>query len=125
MSVNPDYARVNAAAEVKDQNSTYHYWASVLSLRKKYLDIFVYGDWVLVDGPNEEVFAYTRQYENQKALVVCNWTEQTVDWSASDNGVSNVKEVLLDNYESASDATQRFSAEKWYLRPYEAAVLLL
>lgn len=125
MSVNPDYVQVNAAAEVKDPNSTYHYWASVLGLRKKYLDIFVYGDWVLVDGPSQEIFAYTRQYENQKALVVCNWTEKTLDWDASSNGVSGVKELLLDNYESTSEAKERFSGGKWSLRPYEAAVLLV
>jgi hypothetical protein len=34
-----DYVRVNAEAEVKDPNSTYHYWATVLKLRKKYLDV--------------------------------------------------------------------------------------
>lgn len=125
MSVNPDYVRVNAAAAVKDPNSSYHYWAAVLGLRKKYLDVFVYGDWVLIDEPNQEVFAYTRQYENQKALVVCNWTEKTLNWDASSNGFGSVKEVLLDNYESPSEATQRFSGGKWSLQPYEAVVLLV
>ena len=125
MSVNPNYPRINAAAQVKDPNSTYHYWSAVLRLRKKYLDIFVYGDWVLVDAPNQEVFAYTRQYENQKALVVCNWTEKTLEWDASSSGVASVKEVLLNTYGPASEATQRFSGNKWSLRPFEAAVLLL
>lgn len=125
MSVNPDFVRVNAAAQVKDPNSTYHFWGSVLGLRKKYLDIFVYGDWVLVDGPSQEVFAFTRQYENQKALVLCNWTEKTLDWDASSSGVPAVKEVLLNTYESPAEAKSRFSGDKWSLRPYEAAVLLL
>jgi glycosidase len=125
MSVNPDYVRVNAAAEVKDPNSTYHFWASVLGLRKKYLDIFVYGDWVQVDEPNEEVFAFTRQYENQKALVVCNFTAKAVDWDAGSNEVSSIKEVILNNYDSTAEATQRFGSGKWSLRPYEAIVALL
>lgn len=125
MSVNPDYVKVNAAAEVKDPNSTYHYWAAVLGLRKKYLDIFVYGDWVLVDRPSQDVFAYTRQYENQKALVMCNWTEKNLNWDASSNGFSDVKELLLNNYEGATEAKQRFSGGKWSLRPYEAAVMLV
>ncbi|KAJ5162249.1 hypothetical protein N7492_007641 [Penicillium capsulatum] len=125
MSVNPDYVRVNAAAQVKDLNSTYHFWGLVLGLRKKYLDIFVYGDWVLVDEPNQEVFAYTRQYENQKALVLCNWAERNLDWDASSNGITAVKEVLLNTYEHAAEASQRFSGDRWSLRPYEAAVLLL
>lgn len=125
MSVNPDYVRVNAAAEVKDPNSTYHFWASVLGLRKKYLDIFVYGNWVQIDAPSEEVFAFTRKYEDQKALIVCNFTANTLDWNAGSNGVAATKEVLLNNYESATEAAQRFSGDKWSLRPYEAAVLLL
>ncbi|KAJ5885100.1 oligo-1-6-glucosidase [Penicillium taxi] len=125
MSVNPNYEFINAEADVSNPNSTYHYWASVLGLRKKYLDIFVYGDWALIDEINEEVFAYTRQYEDQKAVVVCNWTEKTLNWDAAGQGVANIKEVLLDSYEGTAEATPRFSGGKWSLRPYEAVVLLV
>ncbi|KAJ5220265.1 alpha-amylase [Penicillium chermesinum] len=125
MSVNPDFERVNAEAQVKDPNSPYRFWGSVLGLRKKYLDIFVYGDWVSVDSPSEEVFAFTRQYESQKALVVCNWTPKTIEWDASNNGVSNIKEVLLSNYGSAADTAQRLASGKWSLRPFEAVVALI
>lgn len=125
MSVNTDYVKVNAEAAVKDPNSTYHYWASVLQLRKKYLDIFVYGNFTLLDKPSQEIFAYTRQYGNQKALVVCHWTEKTLQWDAAANGVNTVKEVLLNTYEGTSEAHARFSGDKWTLRPYEAVVLLL
>ncbi|KAJ5692291.1 hypothetical protein N7462_001714 [Penicillium macrosclerotiorum] len=125
MSVNTDYVRINAAAEVKDPNSTYHFWASVLGLRKKYLDVFVYGDWNIVDGSSQEVFGYIRQYENQRALVLCNWTASSIEWDASINGISEVKEVLLNNYEGTSKVAQRLSGGSWPLRPYEAVVLLL
>ena len=125
MSVNTDYLTANAEAAVKDPNSTYHYWATVLKLRKKYLDTFVYGDFTLLDKPNQEVFAYTRQYGDQKALVVCHWTEKTTQWDAAANGISEVKEVLLNTYEGADKAFARFSGDKWTLRPYEAVVLLL
>ncbi|CRL20727.1 Glycogen debranching enzyme GlgX [Penicillium camemberti] len=125
MSVNTDYVRINAEAEVKDPNSTYHYWATVLKLRKQYLDIFVYGDFTLLDKPNQEVFAYTRQYEDQKALVVCHWTEKTLEWDAASNGITSIKKVLLNTYEGVEEASQRFSGGKWTLRPYEAVVLLL
>jgi len=150
MSINPDYVRVNAEAEVQDPNSTYHFWAAVLGLRKKHLDTFVYGDYKLVDGSNEEIFAYTRQYngsgrtsvphesnllnkidprvENsagQKALVVCNWTEKDVEWDAAGNGFAKVKDVLLDNYEGSKEAAQRISGDKWPLKPYEAVVVLV
>jgi glycosidase len=150
MSINTDYVRVNAEAEVKDPNSTYHFWAAVLGLRKKYLDIFVYGDYKAVDSASEEVYAYTRQCngsgrtsvshssnllnkietrvkssEGQKALVVCNWTEKDLEWDAAGNGFAEVKEVLLDNYGSAKEAAQRISGDQWSLKPYEAVVVLV
>lgn len=125
MSVNTDYPNVNAEAAIKNPNSTYHYWATVLKLRKKYLDTFVYGDFTLLDKPNQELFAYTRQYGDQKILVVCHWTEKTLQWDAAVNGITVVKDVLLNTYESADDARPRFSDGKWTLRPYEAVVLLL
>ncbi|KAB8236999.1 hypothetical protein ETB97_006272 [Aspergillus alliaceus] len=125
MSVNPNYARgINAEAQVSDPNSTYHYWASVLGLRKKYLDIFVYGNYDQVDRDSQEIFAYSRQYEDQKALVLANWTECMLEWDSSSHGVKDVKDVLLNTYDSVSDAKERFSGTKWTLRPYEAVVLL-
>ncbi|OOQ85053.1 Alpha-glucosidase [Penicillium brasilianum] len=125
MSVNDDYVRVNAAAAVRDPNSSYHFWASVLKLRKRHLDLFVYGDWKIVDAPSQEVFAYTRQYEDQKALILCNWTDQSVTWDALSNGIRAVKSVLLNNYERSAEASKRFSGGKYALRPYEAFVLLV
>lgn len=125
MSVNPDYERVNAEAQVSDPSSPYRFWGSVLGLRKKHLDVFVYGDWVSVDSPNEEVFAFTRQYENQKALVVCNWTPRDIEWNLSGNGIAGIKEVLLNNYDSLAEISQRLSSSKWSLRPYEAVVTLV
>jgi glycosidase len=126
MSVNPDYAYINADAQTKDPNSTYHYWASVLGLRKKYLDIFVYGNYELVDPASQDIFAYTRQYDAQRALVLCNWTDRTLQWDSAANGVKGAKEVLLSNYGSAEEVQQRIlGEEKWPLRPYEATVLLV
>lgn len=119
MSVNPDYTRVNAEAQVNDPNSTYHFWAKVLGLRKKYLDIFVYGNYELVDPDSQAIFAYSREYDGQKALVVCNWTDDDLQWDAAGNGVTGVKEVLLDNYPDVQ------VSGKWSLKPYEAVVALI
>lgn len=34
---------------------------------------------IQVDAPSEEFFAFTRQYENQEALVVCNFTADDLE----------------------------------------------
>jgi alpha-glucosidase len=125
MSVNPEYTRVNAADQVKDPNSLYHYWASVLQLRKTYLDIFVYGNYALVDRASQEVYAYTRAYHTSKALVLANWTDRDLTWDAAAHKVDQFEQVLLDTYGSANAALGRFSGGQWTLRPFEAVVILL
>ena len=122
--MNPNYTRINAEAAVKDPHSVYHFWGAVLGLRKKYLDVFVYGNYKLVDAGSEEIFAYSRQYEGQKAVVVANWTEGTLRWDAAAKGVVS-KTVLLDTYEDVETVGGRFAGETWELRPFEAVVVLV
>lgn len=125
MSVNPEYTRVNAADQVKDPNSLYHYWAAVLQLRKAYLDVFVYGNYELVDRDSQEVYAYTRAYHTSKALVLANWTDRELTWDGAAHKADQFEQVLLDSYESANAAQGRLSGGQWMLRPYEAVVILL
>ncbi|KKK18200.1 hypothetical protein AOCH_005626 [Aspergillus ochraceoroseus] len=124
MSVNPEYLQVNAAAQVQDPHSLYNFWASVLKLRKTYVDIFVYGNYEAVDRDSQELFAFTRTYNSSKALVVANWTAGQLSWDAAAHKVE-AKEVLLDTYGPASAVQERFRGGKWTLQPYEAAVILL
>lgn len=121
MSVNPDHVRVNAEQEVDDPDSTYNYWASVLRLRKQNIDTFVYGDYLLLDRDSEDIFAFVR---DRKALVLCNFTDKTLEWDPAANGVKGTK-VLLSNYDSVGVVTQRIIEAKWPLRPYEALVVLV
>jgi glycosidase len=121
MSVNPEYKTVNAEAQLNDPNSTFNHWSRVLALRKKYLDVFVYGDFKMVDRSHDKIFAFSRQFESQKAVVVCNWSPDTVEWT---NPEGPAKEILMNNYSSVDEAKGRFNGDKWLLKPYEAIVLL-
>lgn len=81
MRVNDNYKEINAASQASDPKSVYHCWRQVLEKRKQNKDIFVYGDFVLVDEPNEKVFAYKRTAANgEAAIVASNFTAETVDW---------------------------------------------
>lgn len=122
MSVNPEYKTVNAEAQVKDPDSTFNYWSHVLALRKEYLDIFVYGDFKMIDRSHEKIFAFSRQFQSQKAVVVCNWSPDTVEWT---NPEGSPKQILMNNYTSVDEAKVRFAGERWQLKPYEAVVVLV
>ena len=119
MRTNDNYTAINAAAQVNDPRSVYHCWRQVLERRKALKDIFVYGDYALVDEPNEQVFAYKRTAANgETALVVCNFSVESVTWNAG----SPIKEVLVSPGEKTLD---KVSSGEITLAPYEAIAVLL
>ncbi|KAL1296924.1 hypothetical protein AAFC00_004534 [Neodothiora populina] len=68
--VNSTYRTCNAAAQVGVSDSVFEFWASILKLRKSHKDVFVYGDFELVDAANEHVFAYIRTSEAREVVLV-------------------------------------------------------
>ncbi|KIE01863.1 Alpha amylase, partial [Metarhizium majus ARSEF 297] len=92
MRVNDNYKDINAASQVKDPRSVYHTYRRVLEKRKEHMDIFVYGDFELVDEQNDKIFAYKRVAGNgDAALVVCNFSTDKVVWSSG----FEAREVLV------------------------------
>lgn len=114
IAVNPNYKKINVADQLKREDSVFHYYQKLIRLRKEN-EIIVYGNYELLLPEDENIFAYTRTLDNQKLLVVCNFSksEQKFDFS----GYENAK-VLISNY-------NRDVREDGILKPYEATVLLL
>ena len=114
IAVNPNYKKINVADQLKREDSVFHYYQKLIRLRKEN-EIIVYGNYELLLPEDENIFAYTRTLDNQKLLVVCNFSksEQKFDFS----GYENAK-VLISNYD-------RDVREDGILKPYEATVLLL
>ncbi len=114
IAVNPNYKKVNVADQLKREDSVFNYYKKLIRLRKEN-EIIVYGNYELLLPEDENIFAYVRTLDNQKLLVVCNFSkaEQKFDFS----GYENAK-VLISNY-------NRDVREDGILKPYEATVLLL
>ena len=114
IAVNPNYKKVNVADQLKREDSVFNYYKKLIRLRKEN-EIIVYGNYELLLPEDENIFAYVRTLDNQKLLVVCNFSksEQKFDFS----GYENTK-VLISNY-------NRDARKDGILKPYEATVLLL
>ena len=115
LKVNPNYATINAEIQEKNPDSTLHYFRALLQLRKKELTL-VYGTYTLLDEENEKVFAYTRELENQKLLVLLNFCASTTTYSLPFR--LNDAAILLSNYPNKE-------IDNSSLRPYEAIILKL
>jgi oligo-1,6-glucosidase len=83
----------------KDSNSVLNYFRAAVKLRKEN-PVLVYGKYTLVDKDNSDVYAYTREQNGVKILVMLNFksTPATIN-----TGINLQKvDVLLGNYSNAS-----------------------
>ena len=116
LKVNPNYETLNAQAQENDPNSTLNYFRNIVKIRKQN-PVLVYGKYTLIDKENPAVYAYTREYEGKKMLVVLNFTAQNAHAKI---GIQKGKS-LISNY-AKSPKLGKPSIE---LKPYQAIVYQL
>ena len=112
LAINKNYNEINAKQCLEDENSIFHHYRKLINIRKNN-DTIIYGDYTLLCPEDKNIFAYTRELNGDKILVVCNFYDKEVTFDFDDNFDSS--EILLSNYEDSSLLT-----EKLNLRPYEA-----
>ncbi len=111
LQVNKNYTTINAAAQEKDPNSCLNYFRKMVTLRTDN-KVLVYGKYTLLDKANPNVYAYTREWNGKKMLVMLNFKARP---STANTGIDLSKaKVLIDNYNVASAGN--------ILKPYEAVV---
>ncbi len=115
LKVNPNYTTINVAAQDKDPNSVLNYFRNLVKFRKAN-PILIYGKYTLLDRENPNVYAYIREYEGKKMLVLLNF--KAVPSSAKLTGIDLSKaKVLINN-------CANFAADG-VLQPYQAVILEL
>ena len=116
--VNPNYKEINAKQEMADPDSVFHYYQHLIALRRSssWSDIIVYGHYELLAPENPQVFAYTREYEGRKLLVICNLSSEKVSFEIPDSVSWTQADRLIGNYKYQE------LARKTELRPWEAEV---
>lgn len=94
--LNPNYKTINAKAELADPDSVFHYYKKLIALRRnsKWSDLIVYGRYELLAPEDEAVFAYTRELDGQKLLVICNLSSKALAFHVPD-GVSWTDSELI------------------------------
>ena len=70
---------------------------------------------------NKEIFAYIRSLENEKLLVICNFTENNTNFNLDREIDSKSRELLISNY--PVDINEPI--ENIDLKPYEARMYKL
>lgn len=118
--VNDDYSQFNAEAQqsASDDNqlSVLQFWQRGLANRKAHKDVFVYGDYKLLDDTHETVFAYKRSSETEAFVTVLNFSGNSVEFQIPDD--AGVEKWVATNYEAGAPAKEVQGTIT--LKPWEA-----
>ncbi len=111
IKVNPNYTEINAKEQLGRESSVFRFYQRLIRLRKEN-PVIVYGRFELLLPEDEDLFMYTRSYEGEKLLVICNFSgkERRVtvpeEFAAGDVWISNYErqsvcgELSLGAYEA-------------------------
>jgi oligo-1,6-glucosidase len=119
IKVNPNYDYINVKTQLEDENSILNYYKKLITLRKNN-GIIVHGEYTLILKDNKDIYAYTRKLEDETLLVICNFHENSAEFSLPSNIRYNHSELLISNYN-----IELGLIDKIKLKPYEARVYLL
>ncbi|KAF1838147.1 glycoside hydrolase [Decorospora gaudefroyi] len=129
MRVNDDYPTINVAAQVSNPTpspgmlSVHAFWKRALASRKANKDVFVYGDFEMLDMKDQMIVAYKRWSKDRAFLTLLNFTGDHLIWNKM--GQMRVLKWVAGNYD------ERELDERWkgggdiILRPWEAVLGLL
>lgn len=118
MRVNDDYPNINATRQIPDSESVLSYWKRCLQFRREHKDVFIYGDFKILDPEDKDIVAFRRCSENERFVTVTNFTGKHRDWSGL--GDTNVKEWVIGNYEL--DTHNERLGKPVSLRPWEGII---
>lgn len=125
--VNPNYREINAANQREEEHSVFRFYQKLIQMRKQY-PVFAEGNFRLLHREHPQIFAYLRETDTEKLLVICNFYGQETKYPNPEEWEG--KQLVLSNYEenfSQADFEKHMDkiSEKEHstenvLRPYEA-----
>ncbi|ELC8443855.1 alpha-glucosidase [Clostridium perfringens] len=113
LGVNSNYKTINAKEALENRDSIFYHYKKLIDIRKNN-ETIIYGDYELLNPEDENVFAYTRELNGEKILVVCNFKENPAKFRLKE-GLEKEPEILLSNYKDSA-----LNLYELDLRPYEA-----
>ncbi|MFG2196900.1 alpha-glucosidase [Streptomyces sp. NPDC048639] len=120
--VNPNHRDINAEAAVLDPRSVYHHYRRLIALR--HIEPAVsHGDFTMLLGDDERIYAFTRRFRSTELLVVGNFSAETLPVPVPGASAWARADLLVANYAYPSPDVAGIPDESLVVRPWEAYVL--
>ncbi len=78
LKVNENYKVINANAQIEDEESVFNFYKKLINLRKseEFKDAIVYGEFVPTFEEYDNLFAFYRQGESKKLMILANYQKE-------------------------------------------------
>lgn len=119
IKVNPNYPEINVENALTDTSSIFYHYQRLIKLRKQY-PVIVYGDFIPVFEESDTIFAYLREDESHKILVINNFSGETQSLELPKQLQGLHGQALVSNYEPVSVLDSHIR-----LKPYESFAIKL
>lgn len=110
LEVNPNHVQINVAEQESRDDSPLNYFRKLTKLRKEH-EVLIYGDYELLLPDHEQLFAFVRSLDDEKVLVLLNYSSESVSQEFSAELIS--QDCLINNYESLSVSDNTYTLLPW------------
>lgn len=118
IKVNPNYKEINVEIQSQDGDSILSFYKKMIRLKKEN-EVFTYGQYDLLLGDDQQIYAYTRTSDDDKVVVITNLSTEEASFEADDK--LSYEQLLLNNY----PVEKHGDMDSFTLKPYEARVYRL
>lgn len=115
LKVNSNYKNINVQSQIKDENSIYNHYKKLISLKKNSKTL-THGEFKLVLEDDKHIFAYLRELDNERYLILSNLSENEKKLNLSEFNIKN-EDIVLSNYKIIEKDLKEF-----IVRPFESVV---
>ena len=116
IKVNPNYKNLNVEADLARPDSIYRYYQQLIALRKAH-PVMIYGTYQDISEGNTEVYAYIRELDGIRWLVVLNHSDESQVFDIPNECEPSFASLVIDNY--MTDLPIRRSM---HLNPHQALI---
>ena len=117
LKVNQNYAEINVAEQENNPESVLNYFRKMIRLRKAN-EVLTYGNYEILEEEHPEIYAYTREMQGKKMLVLLNFSPQASTIQLAE--VASIQNTLINNYNSID-----LKENTICLSPYQAIIFNL
>lgn len=118
IDISDNYSYINAEKALEERDSIFYHYQQLIRLRKKY-QVITDGSYQLILPEDQAIFAYIRDNEQEKMLIINNFYAEEVLLTLPQDVSKQFKEssLLLTNYQE-----RPIQLNNRLLRPYESNI---